>query len=68
VRLALDDFGTGYSSLTYLQQFDVDLLKIDKSFVDQVTVTSSQPLVKVLLDLPERDGVLSRVRANHKRP
>lgn len=46
VSLAMDDFGTGYSSLSYLRQFPFNVLKIDKSFVEDIT---SDPSVRTLI-------------------
>ncbi|MEV5974001.1 aminotransferase class I/II-fold pyridoxal phosphate-dependent enzyme [Streptomyces sp. NPDC051921] len=42
VSIAIDDFGTGFSSLSYLREFPIDVLKVDKSFIDDITTDRQQ--------------------------
>ena len=53
VRVAIDDFGTGYSSLAYLADLPVDVLKIDKAFVDQVGNDGDDSLVPAILAMAQ---------------
>ena len=57
IRLAIDDFGTGYSSLAYLQQFPVDILKIDRTFVATATDRASTALIHALIELGSALGL-----------
>ncbi|HET7677222.1 MAG TPA: EAL domain-containing protein [Candidatus Limnocylindrales bacterium] len=52
VRIAIDDFGTGYSSLSYLQRFPIDVLKIDRAFIEGLgRGEEAQALVRSILDI-----------------
>jgi len=52
IRISMDDFGTGYSSLAQLKQLPIDVLKIDKSFIDEINQNDSgNAIVKSIIDL-----------------
>ncbi|MGK5681823.1 putative bifunctional diguanylate cyclase/phosphodiesterase [Actinoplanes sp. URMC 104] len=59
VMLAMDDFGTGYSSLAYLRRFPMDVLKIDRSFVDRLDTGDAEDvaLVRTIVRLGQRFGM-----------
>ncbi|MFG2651867.1 aminotransferase class I/II-fold pyridoxal phosphate-dependent enzyme [Streptomyces sp. NPDC048436] len=58
VRIAVDDFGTGFSSLRYLREFPIDVLKIDKSFIDDIARDARQvALVEGIVHLADTLGM-----------
>lgn len=80
IQLAIDDFGTGYSSLSYLNQFPIDVLKIDQSFVNDIgtSKTDGDGVIvsaviamgnslnqKVIAEGIEKHGQLSFLKAQH---
>ena len=75
VRLAIDDFGTGYSSLSYLRRFPIDILKVAKSFVDDIREGGGgEALAKAILSMASNlsldtvaEGIETQVQADRLR-
>lgn len=56
ITIDIDDFGTGYSTLSYLQKYDVDVMKLDKSFVDSIDI--NEEFIKSIIDMIHSVGAL----------
>jgi diguanylate cyclase (GGDEF)-like protein len=57
VRIALDDFGTGYTSITHLRQLPIDIIKIDRSFVQRLASEKDRTLLAMITDLGHHLGL-----------
>jgi diguanylate cyclase (GGDEF)-like protein/PAS domain S-box-containing protein len=57
VKFAIDDFGTGYSSLYYLKQLPISIIKIDKSFVDDLSHSKSKNFIEFIIELSRTLGL-----------
>ena len=59
IKLSIDDFGTGYSSLSYLKKFPIDTLKIDQSFISNLTKDSINDITiaNLVIDLGHKLGM-----------
>jgi predicted signal transduction protein with EAL and GGDEF domain len=58
IQVSIDDFGTGYSSLSYLRKFPVDTLKIDQSFIRQITASDSErAMVRAIISMGRSLGL-----------
>ncbi|WP_280770320.1 putative bifunctional diguanylate cyclase/phosphodiesterase [Salipaludibacillus daqingensis] len=51
VKIAIDDFGTGYSSLHILKELPIDTIKIDKAFIDDLSTSSNDSIVKTIINI-----------------